>query len=61
MAELKGWLMNGRYQWFISGNFKKETAIKIAKDIKEKMGTKGVAVEELPKKNFIKFKQGMSY
>lgn len=36
--QLQKWLVNGRYQWFIAGNFAKERAIALVKTTKEKFG-----------------------
>jgi len=59
--QLKSWLVNGRYQWFICGNFTKERAITLVKTTKEKFALKGVKISDLPKINMIKIEMGKSY
>lgn len=58
---LKSWLLNGRYQWFIAGNFTKENAITLVKNTKEKFGLNGVKISDLPTVNMIKIEMGKSY
>ena len=59
--QLKNWLVHGRYQWFIAGNFAKERAITLVKTTKEKFGLKGVKISDLPRVSMLKIEMGKSY
>jgi hypothetical protein len=60
---LSGWMENGRFVWYFTGNYDHQGAIELVGQIREKFGKHGMKnadIENLPKVTIAKLEPGTS-
>mmetsp|Transcript_12503 Transcript_12503/g.21034 ORF Transcript_12503/g.21034 Transcript_12503/m.21034 type:complete len:366 (+) Transcript_12503:1830-2927(+) len=60
-AQLKDWLVSGRYVWYVSGNISHDESVALVDNIRSLLSLKSVAVPEMNEVKMIKVEDGDSH